>query len=187
MPLKTLWEYVRPIVAATVGLTLVDLFRGPKNPPESKYDADSPPDLDREQSRESRRRNAEDSALRALISDVVRPTADNRDSRCIPTQSYKEVKPPPTLDGMRVLEWAWSDEPFGLMGPIPIHGFAICLSEHEPKYEWIAKRPDTFYFFSCNASWEVENDSEWGSVEDAKARLPRNYAKAKPNWHRWVA
>jgi hypothetical protein len=198
MPLKTLWEFVSPIVAATVGLILVDLFRGPKDPPESKHDVGSPPDLKRERSRDLHRGSAQDSALQASIA-VVRPTAANRKSACKPNQSYKEVKPPPTLDGMRVLEWAWSDEPFGLMGvwsgraddaegeSIAIHGFAICLFEHVPKYEWIAKRRDTYYFFSCNASWEVENDSECGSVEDGKARLPGNYAKAKPNWHRWEA
>jgi hypothetical protein len=95
---------------------------------------------------------------------------------------------------MKVVEWAWSDEPFGVIpiagGPsdsnaIPIHGFAICFFGHKPVFHWMAKRPDSIYFFSCDASCEVESDHLFGLVADGKARLSSNFAGARPRWHRW--
>lgn len=74
------------------------------------------------------------------------------------------MNPPETLDGATVLFWAWSSpSPFFVMrcsdgpGEIAIHGLAIC------RYAGAGG----VYRFSCDAQWEVENDSPWPSVEDA--------------------
>ena len=76
--------------------------------------------------------------------------------------------PPAEIDGAKVIEYAWSDEPFGVVAdsngenPIYIHGLAIC------RYD------DTsiVYRFSCNKKWETEQDMDYGSVEEAKDQLP---------------
>lgn len=40
---------------------------------------------------------------------------------------------------------------------VPIHGFAVC------RYE-----AGSIYRFSCNADWEVENDSQYDTLEAAR-------------------
>jgi hypothetical protein len=88
------------------------------------------------------------------------------------------MKPPSHIDGALVLEWAWSETPFGYIrfqdGSVAatIHGLAI------------ARYPDSelFYRFSCNARWETEQDAAYSSVEEAKAFLSEQYQQSPVTW-----
>ena len=88
------------------------------------------------------------------------------------------MKPPTHIDGALVLEWAWSDAPFGEVrfsdGTIAavIHGLALCQYEGSP----------IIYRFSCNAAWETEQDSDYASVTEAKDRLPDQYRRVPATW-----
>ena len=89
------------------------------------------------------------------------------------------VKPPKTIDGATVLEWAWSGElPFGLLTytsgetAAEIYGFAICSYPEATNV----------YRFSCNKNWEAEQDSPYESVEAAKDNIPSQYNNALVNW-----
>jgi hypothetical protein len=86
------------------------------------------------------------------------------------------VTPPATIDGARVLEWAWSDVPFGAVSDgttaIPIHGLAIC------RYPGATG----VYRFSCDRDWQTVQDADHDSVETAKARLPRQYQDVPAEW-----
>ena len=87
------------------------------------------------------------------------------------------VKPPPYIDGALILEWAWSETPFGHVrfddGSIAaaIHGLAI---GRYPNSEVV-------YRFSCNAQWETQQDADYASVDEAKS-LPEQYGSAPANW-----
>ena len=86
--------------------------------------------------------------------------------------------PPPTIDGARVLEWAWSDLPFGALwdtrGQVValIHGLALC------RYEGAGE----VYRFSCNADWECEQDQAYASLEQARQELPEPYRRVAVVW-----
>lgn len=74
--------------------------------------------------------------------------------------------PPETLDNARVLFWARSEaEPFGAIhfttGGIAhlIHGFSIC--------RYVEGGP--VYRFSCDLNWEVVQDADYPSIEEAMA------------------
>ena len=88
------------------------------------------------------------------------------------------MKPPPELDGARVLEWAWSEEMFGVVhfsnGEIAaiIHGLAICQYNNDPRV----------YRFSCDKRWKVFQDQIYDSVEEAKNHLPEQYRRVKATW-----
>lgn len=88
------------------------------------------------------------------------------------------MTPPPHIDGALVLEWAWSEIPFGELrssdGSIvtAIHGLALC------RYEGSS----TIYRFSCDANWETEQDSDHSSIEQAKAHLPEQYRRVPTQW-----
>ena len=76
----------------------------------------------------------------------------------------KTLEPPDELDGAEVLLWAFNPQkPFFIMEYSdgtkykPIHGFAICRYKGEKQY----------YKFSCDIKWNVENDSDHDSVEEA--------------------
>lgn len=91
-------------------------------------------------------------------------------------------KPPKTIDGAEVIEWAWSGEkPFGVLryesGSIAseIYGLAIC---RYPKSGEI-------YRFSCNSEWETEQDAPYESEEKAKTYLPLQYQQVKANWYKY--
>jgi hypothetical protein len=91
-------------------------------------------------------------------------------------------KPPQTIDGAEVLEWAWSGEkPFGMVryesGTVAaeIFGLAICRCLNSGK----------IYRFSCNAEWDTEQDSDYRSVEEAKNNLPLNYLEIKAIWNKY--
>ena len=88
-------------------------------------------------------------------------------------------KPPETIDGAKVIEWAWSgDKPFGVIlyqsGEVAceIYGLAICQYSDS----------HTIYRFSCDSTWAVEQDSTYDSVEEAKAQLPEQYKNVEAQW-----
>ena len=87
------------------------------------------------------------------------------------------MPPPPTLDGARVLWWAWScDVPFGEMPGAEdphVFGFAVC------RYD---QHGDKYYRFSCNRHWEVLNDMDYLSEEDAKEDIPGQYDASRVDW-----
>jgi hypothetical protein len=88
------------------------------------------------------------------------------------------MKPPPQIDGADVLEWAWSEAPFGYVRfdsgspAAAIHGLALC------RY----RGSEGVYRFSCNASWEVEQDACYPSLDAAKALLPEQYRLVAASW-----
>ena len=81
--------------------------------------------------------------------------------------------PPKQIDGANVIEWAWSDAPFGEVGGVLIHGLAICHygDSHE------------IYRFSCDAHWGTQQDGLYGSINEAKSDLPRQYRNAEAIWY----
>ena len=89
--------------------------------------------------------------------------------------------PPKSLDGAEVIEWAWSgSNPFGYIltasGEVAetVFGLAICTYPNS----------SVVYRFSCDENWEVVQDSDYASVDDAKSFLPEQYKACKANWHR---
>ena len=88
--------------------------------------------------------------------------------------------PPTHIDGALVLEWAWSDVPFGEVGfedgtvAALIYGLALC------RYD----TSTSIYRFSCGADWETRQDSVYSSIEEAKAQLPRQYQRVLATWIR---
>ncbi len=88
-------------------------------------------------------------------------------------------EPPESLDGARVLAWAWSGEvPFGVVPgegeTIAIHGLAI------GRYPGAR----TVYRFACDRDWEVQQDAPYGDVETAKRSLPKQYVgTVRIEWH----
>jgi hypothetical protein len=90
--------------------------------------------------------------------------------------------PPPTLDGARVLWWAWAGAtPFGeLQGEEGndrwVYGFAVC------RYE-----SGSVYRFSCNKNWDVVQDADHDTEESAKANIPAQYDASRVQWQRLVS
>lgn len=89
--------------------------------------------------------------------------------------------PPKEIDGAKVLEWAWSGgKPFGVLcyesGEIAseIFGLAICRYDDS----------DIIYRFSCDSSWETEQDSDYRSVAEAKENLPVQYKNVDVDWQK---
>jgi hypothetical protein len=54
---------------------------------------------------------------------------------------------------------------------VPIHGLAICRYEQGPGYR-----------FSCDSSWEVQNDSPYDTVEQAMRSPSGQYDVSKVTW-----
>lgn len=93
-------------------------------------------------------------------------------------RSIKE--PPSKLDGAQVLLWAYAPRnPFFVMEysdgrPYkPIHGFAVCRYQGEEQY----------YKFSCDAKWNVENDSVHAALEEA-VTAAENMSTEPITWNR---
>ena len=89
-------------------------------------------------------------------------------------------EPPDQLDGAKVLYWAWSgDDPFFVMpysdgsGGIPIYGLAVC------QY-----KSGAIYRFSCSYEWEVENDSDRETIEDAMSGASGQHDIATVEWQK---
>jgi hypothetical protein len=88
--------------------------------------------------------------------------------------------PPDKIDNAEVLEFAWSDIPFGVVkyenGEIAdyIHGLAICRYPDS----------DVYYRFSCNKDWETVQDSNYESIERAKELIPMQYRKSNFFWNK---
>ncbi|HGF4931948.1 TPA: hypothetical protein ACF5BV_004735 [Vibrio parahaemolyticus] len=87
--------------------------------------------------------------------------------------------PPEKLDGAKVIEWACSDsKPFGIVqdtsGKLTkeIFGLAICRYLNS----------ETVYLFSCDRNWEVVQDSDFSSVDEAKYYLPEQYRVVPVIW-----
>jgi hypothetical protein len=78
------------------------------------------------------------------------------------------IPPPATIDGARVLWWAWAgEEPFGFCGDVPVYGFAVCRYESGTRYR-----------FSCDENWETVNDAVHQDEAEAKTAIPANYLTA---------
>lgn len=91
------------------------------------------------------------------------------------------MKPPPFIDGARVVAWAWSGEtPFGYVpGADPseaIFGLAITIYD----------KSRTIYWFSCDARWETVQDSICDSIDDARDLVPSQYRLAPIHWNSYV-
>ena len=90
------------------------------------------------------------------------------------------MEPPTHIDGALVLEWAWSDSPFGYVGSPndpqagSIYGLAICRYENS----------NTIYRFSCDHSWNTSQDAEYSSIHEAKELLPDQYRLVPATWRR---
>jgi hypothetical protein len=88
------------------------------------------------------------------------------------------MHPPSHIDNALVLEWSWSDLPFGNVryddGRIAavIHGLALCQYEGSSE---ICR-------FSCNSRWECQQDEVYDSIATAKAELPEQYRHAAIHW-----
>ncbi|WP_061247683.1 hypothetical protein [Leptospira noguchii] len=89
------------------------------------------------------------------------------------------MKPPAYLDGVKVLLWDWSDgQPFGYLyythGTITSEIFGLAICQYEGSKE--------VYRFSCNKDWEVEQDSDYNTIEDAIKNLPDQYKNISIEW-----
>jgi hypothetical protein len=90
--------------------------------------------------------------------------------------------PPPSLDNARVVWWAWAgDEPFGELPGAHgedrlVFGFAVCCYD-----------AGQFYRFTCNRHWQVVQDMDHTSEEEAKADIPPQYDIARVKWRRYSA
>lgn len=82
------------------------------------------------------------------------------------------MKPPQQIDGADVLEWAWSDTPFGEVSGTKVHGLAVC------RYAGSSE----IYRFSCDAQWNTEQDEVYGSVQEAIDELPHQYRNSEAIW-----
>lgn len=89
------------------------------------------------------------------------------------------MKPPQTLDGAAVLEWVWSDEPFGTLtdedgtAVCNVHGQAICQYSGGRGY----------YRFSCDRNWTVVQDSDHETIDEAKDAATQLYNVPPRAWH----
>ena len=89
-------------------------------------------------------------------------------------------KPPSILDGANVIFWSWSvDTPFFVMpdgaSGIAIYGLAICQYSGNPNV----------YRFSCNESWEVENDTLFETIAEAMNNLSGQYQIELVKWQKY--
>jgi hypothetical protein len=92
------------------------------------------------------------------------------------------MKPPKEIDDADVIWWAWSGiAPFFEMPvtesaeTIAIYGLAVC---RHPK-------SGNVYRFSCNAEWEVENDSQWPTIEEALQATSTQFDASVVQWRFW--
>jgi hypothetical protein len=56
-----------------------------------------------------------------------------------------------------------------------IHGLAVCRFE-----------TGSIYRFSCNKDWEVVQDSQHNTEDEAKKSIPTNYDSSRVKWHRYT-
>lgn len=87
--------------------------------------------------------------------------------------------PPKQIDNATVLEYAWSERPFGVVRysddsiAAYIHGLAICQYTDS----------NVIYRFSCTRDWETVQDMDYKTIEEAKRLLPEQYRNAPIIWH----
>ena len=90
--------------------------------------------------------------------------------------------PPPTLDGARVLWWAWAGEkPFGELPGAEgddrlVFGFAVC------RYD-----AGSLYRFTCNQHWQVVQDMDHSDEGEAMTNIPAQYDVLRVAWQRYIA
>ena len=90
------------------------------------------------------------------------------------------VKPPISIDGAHVLEWAWSQQPFGEVRcgdgstTVQIFGLALCRYPNDAQV----------YRFSCDGHWECQQDQMYGSLEEARTNLPAQYRNVPVLWQK---
>jgi anti-anti-sigma regulatory factor len=89
------------------------------------------------------------------------------------------MQPPPgSIDNADVLEYALSDQAFGVVADTEgdivayIHGLAIC------RY----RGSQDVYRFSCDENWETVQDMVYTSIQQAKDQLPQQYRNAPIQW-----
>jgi hypothetical protein len=86
------------------------------------------------------------------------------------------MKPPPQLDGTKVLYWAWSgDEPFGVITDgtcaLEIYGFAICICDE-----------GVIYRYSCDRQWETQSDIPYETPQEAMDAFYPQYLNRPIHW-----
>lgn len=91
----------------------------------------------------------------------------------------QQVLPPPQLDGARVIEWAWSGErPFGMVadptGEVAHEIYGLAIAQYDGQ--------SLVYRFVCDCNWEVVQDADYASVEEAKTLLPAQYHAVPAGW-----
>ncbi|MBI1385815.1 MAG: hypothetical protein GC150_12975 [Rhizobiales bacterium] len=83
---------------------------------------------------------------------------------------------PALLDGAIVLAWYFSERPIGRIGDdgstIAVHALAICAYE----------RSETIYRFACGRDWDVLQDSDHESLEEARQSALRLYGVPLDAW-----
>lgn len=91
-------------------------------------------------------------------------------------ETWNHVKPPDTIDGARVIEWAWSGSaPFGTVpGADPPEVFGLAIATYDDIQ---------FYRFSCDANWNTVQDGLYNSIAEAKAQLPEQYRNVEADWN----
>lgn len=88
--------------------------------------------------------------------------------------------PPKQIDNATVLEYAWSEQPFGVIrysdGSIDahIHGLAICQYTDS----------NVIHRFSCTKNWVTIQDMDYEMIEEAKRLLPEQYRNTQIIWHK---
>lgn len=85
------------------------------------------------------------------------------------------------INGAKVLQYAFSGQvPFGYLESsdkktnVAIFGIAICQYESDQKV----------YCFSCNANWDVVQDSEYNTLSEAIGQIPPPFSDKQLHWHR---
>lgn len=91
-------------------------------------------------------------------------------------EKHATAPPPPALDGARVLHYAISGRGgFYQIGNQLVAAMVICRYDGDRK----------IYLFKCAADWDVIQDADWESVEEAM-RIAAQQAESEAPL-RWVA
>ena len=85
------------------------------------------------------------------------------------------MKPPKTIDGATIIEWAWSAaSPFGeVPGADSPEVFGLAIATYDGAQ---------FYRLSCDKNWQTVQDGLYDSINDAKDQLPDHYRNVDVIW-----
>ncbi len=95
-------------------------------------------------------------------------------------------KPPQELDGAKVLLWAILGEENEKTGAVRLYADG----QEQTKFSGLAlaqyekNQNSGVYLFYCNQEWEVENDSLYGDLEEAKSEAERQFIGLADRWER---